>query len=184
MLDACVGSMSKIVPLLIASLLAGTVLAQSTAEERRAAERAKDERRWAIEKRMGETYPQRRDNPLRAENIRDAEVREIQVAAAKVLPKAIVNISGVVTGCPCEEGPTCSDQVWILATSQNKTYGLLLSKVNGHWTIGVIQHWWLQHEALVARREKFTSYWVYQEALDTLKEKFPACLAPSTARDG
>ena len=31
------------------------------------------------------------------------------------LPGAIVNIGGVVSGCTCEEGASCSDQVWIVA---------------------------------------------------------------------
>ena len=43
----------------------------------------------------------------------------------------IVNISGVVEGCPCEDGSTCTDQVWILASRPNQTVGLLLSKVGG-----------------------------------------------------
>jgi hypothetical protein len=47
--------------------------------------------------------------------IRSEEVREIQAAAHGVVPGALVNISGVVTGCPCEDGTGWSDQVWIVA---------------------------------------------------------------------
>jgi hypothetical protein len=58
------------------------------------------------------TRPIRREDSLRELNISEDEVREIQSAALQVSPGSIVNISGVVTGCPCEDGLGCSDQVW------------------------------------------------------------------------
>jgi len=136
---------------------------------------------FAIEERIHETRPQRRDNPLRQENIRDDEVRQIQASASQVLPKAIINISGVVTGCPCEEGPSCSDQVWILAHQFERTAGLQLSKISGRWTIGAVQRWWLEYEKLEARRRTFHSRSAYFAAENALKEKFPACLSPPAA---
>ena len=80
--------------------------------------------------------PVRIDGPLRYENISDIEVREIETATRKVYPGAIVNISGVTTGCPCEDGPTCTDQVWIVAYRPERIKGLMLSRIDGRWGIG------------------------------------------------
>lgn len=154
-------------------------IGQSSEEKRRAAYRARMEKIFAIEERIKETRPQRRDSPLRQENIRDDEVRQIQAAASPVVPKAIINISGVVTGCPCEEGPSCTDQVWILANQSERTTGLQLSRVGGQWKIGAVQRWWLEYEKLEARRRTFHSISAYYAAEDALKETFPACLSPS-----
>lgn len=137
------------------------------------------EKIFAIEERIDETRPQRRDSPLRQENIRDDEVRQIQATASLVVPKAIINISAVVTGCPCEEGPSCSDQVWILAHQSERTTGLQLSNISGQWTIGAVQRWWLEYEKLKARRRTFHPISAYFAAEDALKEKFPACISPS-----
>lgn len=137
------------------------------------------EKIFAIEKRIRETRPQRRDSPLREENIRDEEVRQIQATASQVVSKAIINISDVVTGCPCEEGPACTDQVWILAHQSERTTRLQLSKISDHWTIGVVQRWWLEYEKLEARQHTFRPISAYFAAEDALKERFPACLAPS-----
>lgn len=167
--------------LVAACLAAGTSIAQSSDElHRRTGYMLRMERIWAREKRIRETRPERRDSPLREENIRDEEVREIQAAARGIVPKAIVNISGVVTGCPCEEGSTCSDQVWILASSPDKTLGLQLSKIGNAWKIGPIQRWWLERDALVARRDSFRSYDEFRNALNALTEQFPICTAALT----
>lgn len=170
--------MKKSLLLIAAWLTAGISIAQTSGEQRRpTAYELRMERIWALKKRIEETRPQRRDSPLREENIRDEEVREIQAAARGVVPKAIVNIAGVVTGCPCEEGSTCSDQVWILASSADKTLGLQLSKVGNAWRIGLIQSWWLEREALIARRDSFPSYSDFVDALNSLTEQFPICAA-------
>jgi hypothetical protein len=71
---------------------------------------------------------------------------------SSLLPDAIVNISGVVTGCACEDGPACSDQVWVVAYRPEWSKGLELSKINGHWTVGPLQQWWLDYEKLEAER--------------------------------
>lgn len=173
--------MKRSLLLVAACLAAGASIAQTSNEQRpRTAYELRMEWIWAREKRIQETRPQRRDSPLRWENIRDEEVREIQAAARGVVPKAIVNIAGVVTGCPCEEGPTCSDQVWILAANADKTFGLQLSKMGNAWKIGLIQRWWLEREALVARRDSFRSYSDFLRALDILTEQFPMCAAALT----
>jgi hypothetical protein len=118
--------------------------------------------------------PIRRDGPLRELNVSDEEVREIQSIALNVFPGAIVNISGVVSGCSCEEGSSCSDQVWIVAHRTGHSQGLQLSRVNGRWGIGVVQQWWLNFEELqVVRR---TAPEVYDEALHNLYESYPVCV--------
>jgi hypothetical protein len=129
--------------------------------------------------RVDEVRPARRDVPLRSENITDVEVREVQLAARDVVPRAIVNISGVVVGCPCEDGPSCADQVWIVASRPDKTVGLLLSKIDGHWAIGPVQRWWLSYAELQARQAKYKSYAEYLRAEQNLLEVFPVCAAPS-----
>src|SRR6188474_569216 len=92
------GVMKRSLLLVAACLAAGTSLAQTSDEQRpRTVYELRMERIRAREKRIQETRPQRRDSPLREENIRDEEVREIQAAARGIVPKAIVNIAGVVT---------------------------------------------------------------------------------------
>ena len=150
----------------------GNVLAQRalTAEEcaRRAyldVRGAEMERVWAILDRAKEVRPQRRDSPLRYLNVSDNEVREIQEAASEVVGNVLVTIGGVVTGCPCEDGAKCTNQVWVLAHRPNDTIGLLLSKVNEHWQIGTIQRWWLRNEQITVRRQNATS----NEARETVE---------------
>jgi hypothetical protein len=160
--------------LLIWSVVESTS-AQTPAELRNAPTRPSYEELWAINGRIRETYPERRESPVRLENIRDEEVREIQTAVQAIFPEAIVNIATVVTGCPCEEGPTCTDQVWILASRPDKTLGLQLSKVAGHWGIGLIQRWWLRYSELQKRESVFRSPSEYDDAVVLLKGQFPSC---------
>jgi hypothetical protein len=118
--------------------------------------------------------PTRRDNPLRDSNITDEEVREIQIVARQVMPGAIVNISGVVAGCPCEDGPACSDQVWIVAYTSQKSRGFQLSKVSDHWTIGPVQQWWFDYDDLNARSRSLRPS-VFLTLANEMMEKYPAC---------
>jgi hypothetical protein len=74
--------------------------------------------------------PQRRDSPARYLNISDNEVREVQSAAAEVLPRSLVSIGTVVTGCPCGDGAKCTDQVWVVAATKTRSMGMLLSRVD------------------------------------------------------
>lgn len=174
--------MSRLVLLLVGLIASATTAGQTTDDQRRSAYRERVDRLIAIEQRMRETRPIRRDGPMRTENIRDEEVREIRTAVSQVLPGAIANISAVVVGCPCEDGPGCSDQVWVLAYQPDPTTGLQLSKINHHWTIGAIQRWWLEYEKLEARRRSFRSSWSFYEAQEKLKEQFPICVQPTTLR--
>jgi hypothetical protein len=139
--------------------------------------------------RMHETRPARRDGPLRELNLSDIEVREIQSVVVRILPGSILNISGVVTGCPCEEGPGCADQVWIVAHQAGKTLGLQLSRINGQWAVGVVQQWWLDGEKLEqwwsdsAKRQgarSYSDYMAYDKARQALYDRFPVCTTDPT----
>jgi hypothetical protein len=164
--------------LLIASLCIGVALAQSQEDKRRADYRVKMERLFRIEKRAKDTRPYRREIPIRVDNIKDEEVQEILNLMARVRPGAIVNIGTVVLGCPCEDGSSCSDQVWVVAHGSYGSVGLLLSKIDSHWAVGPVQKWWLEREDLEGRRKSFSSPFAYFDAVDALTERFPACLVP------
>jgi hypothetical protein len=159
--------------LLLLGLYTAAALGQSTEEQRHAERRALMEKRFALEKRIQATEPKRRDGPLRYKNISDDEAREVKSVAHKILPRAIVNIGPVVTGCPCEEGPECTDQVWITVDRGETSTGLLLSRTAGAWSIGPIQRWWFEKEDLEKRRSSFRSG--YLDAEDALIDRFPAC---------
>jgi hypothetical protein len=131
-----------------------------------------------IWERALDLMPERRNTPLRELNISDNEVREVQAIAALHLPRALVNISPVVTDCPCEEGPTCTAQVYVLATSKGKTSGLQLSRMNQTWGVGVVQQWWLKRAA-IRRQTTGNTYlddYLEQKALNELIEEFPVCV--------
>jgi hypothetical protein len=138
-----------------------------------------------IQTRAWLLIPQRRNSPLRELNISDDEVREVQVLAALYLPRELVNISPVVTNCPCEEGPTCTAQVYVLATGKGRTKGLQLSRMNQTWQVGIVQGWWLKHEALKQQDtgNKFLDEYREEKARNELLEEFPVCvgqLVPAT----
>jgi hypothetical protein len=172
---------TKFALLLIALSTVAVAAGEPDVEKNRISARmAAMEKRWRIEDRAREIRPQRRDSPLRYLNISDEEVREVQAAAAEVLPRAIVNISGVVTGCPCEDGSDCTDQVWIVAYRPEKSRGLMLSKVSNHWVIGAVQRWWLRYEEHLARRPSSSSESAYVREEDELINSFPSCAAPLT----
>ncbi len=137
--------------------------------------RAKQSRAWGIR-------PQRRDSPLRYLNISDGEIQEVQSAARGIVPHAIVNISGVVEGCPCEDGPGCTDQVWILATNADGTQGLLLSRIEGRWVVGPVQEWWLNYQKLQSSydnpKTRKLSYEEYLQAERQLLGELSSCGVP------
>jgi hypothetical protein len=138
--------------------------------------------RLALWRRAYELRPQRRDEPLRYLNISDNEVREIQFVAEKFVPKAIVNISPVVTGCPCEEGPQCTEQVYIVANGADKSSGLQLSRIKNAWVVGQIQQWWIRYDALRARRTSM-DWRAYDGSEAELLRELPQCvgdLVPAT----
>jgi hypothetical protein len=119
--------------------------------------------------------PRRREGPLRSENISDQEVREIQSVAAGVIPDTLINIGSVVTGCPCEDGPQCTEQVWILGYRPGKIQGILLSRIDNHWAIGAVQQWWLGYEKLQDSKGKYKANWQYYQAEVEYQNTFPAC---------
>jgi hypothetical protein len=124
--------------------------------------------------------PIRRESPVRTENIRDQEVREIQSVMSQLQPGALVNIGTVVTGCPCEDGPSCTDQVWVVAYRPDESVGLVLSRIDGRWGIGPLQQWWLDSDDLEARRKSFRSYGDYIVAQEALAKRHPKCVVEST----
>jgi len=136
------------------------------------------ERYGRIAKRANELQPRRRDTPLRDVNISDDEIREVQVIKEQYLPTDYVNISPVVSDCPCEEGPTCTAQVYVVATLNGKERGLQLSRLNQQWQVGVVQQWWLKFQAVQRQRtgDSFLDYLLYQKAVNDLYEEFPRCV--------
>jgi hypothetical protein len=134
---------------------------------------ARQNRSRLISDRIRQTQPDRRNGPLREANLSDNEVREIQAIAFRIFPGAILNISGVVTGCPCEEGPACADQVWVVARSGGHTNGLQLSRIGGRWAVGVVQQWWLNYQKLQADRTLPPGK--RYDALQAMHDNFPAC---------
>jgi len=134
-----------------------------------------------IEQRIRKTKPHRRDTPARSNNISDEEIREIQYAVRDIFPHALVNISTVVTGCPCEDGLKCTDQVWLTAIKDGHTYELQLSHIDTKWVIGPIQQWWLEYkkwELQLALDRQQKSFEVEKKAMmdhDELIERFPVC---------
>jgi hypothetical protein len=113
--------------------------------------------------------------PLRKTNINDEEVREIQAVVHELAPGAIVLIAGVTDGCPCEDGPACSAQVWTAIDRAQGVRSLELSQINGHWMIGPVQQWLLDWAQL--DRVKFRNPAEYGAAVTALNNRFPACLA-------
>jgi len=103
-------------------------------------------RRLLLMSRAADIRPQHRFEPLRVENISDDEVREVQGAASDIVGNVLVQIGGVTTGCPCEDGSRCTDQVWVQTEVHKKPFGFVVSKIDGHWKIGPVQRWWWHYE--------------------------------------
>jgi len=133
-----------------------------------------------LRKRARELYPDRRNTPLRDVNISDEEIREVEAITRKYLPRAYVNISPVVTNCPCEEGPMCTAQVYVVAQTAEKTRGLQLSRMKGRWDVGAVQQWWLRREGIVRQNtgDRFLDEYLYEKAVNEMYEEFPACAEP------
>ncbi len=160
---------------MLATLIAAANGAESTSTRQRAALLLKQKQSEMLEKRILETRPRRRDTPARAVNITNEEVQEIRAVAAKVMRGDIVNIGTVVTGCPCEDGTSCTEQVWILGNRAGRISGLLLSKIDKHWQLGPMQRWWLEFESVERNSQKLRTSSEYYKALDDVKQKFPVC---------
>jgi hypothetical protein len=168
----------------LVSLVALPALAEEPQKVRRTmpdwmAERLRMQR---IEDRAPALRPHRRDTPLRDLNITDNEVREIQDIAGRYAMNTMLNISPVVHGCPCEEGPLCTDQVYVVATLPEKTVGLQLSRVRDAWVVGSVQKWWMRYEALEAKAVR--DYGEYMGARNQLLLEFPVCALKEARTDG
>lgn len=166
----------------IASILSVSLLfaVAASAEERndqsQMSPRARDFlKRWELQKHVLALQPTRRDAPLRYLNISDNEVREIQLVAEKYVPKVLLNISPVVTGCACEEGPQCTEQVFIVAEKPGKSVGLQLSRIKNAWVVGNVQQWFLRYDALRAQQKEMDYDRFYRAEGELLRE-FPACV--------
>lgn len=141
--------------------------------------------------RVSSYRPVRRDGPLREENISDEEVREIQAIMAEEFPGSIVNIGGVTTDCPCEDGPACDSLVWVVAHRNTQSDGLMLSRIGGEWQIGPLQDWWLRRHqlslrmnaSLAADSEESKEYHELQARLNDLYDNYPACVKSKNALD-
>jgi hypothetical protein len=125
--------------------------------------------------RAFELRPRRRDTPLRELNISDDEVREIEAIARRQLLSSMLNISPVVSGCACEEGPFCTDQVYVVATTADGTLGLQLSRIRNAWVIGPVQQWWDRFAALEKRGAKM-DFADFFDARNALLHEFPMCV--------
>jgi hypothetical protein len=134
-------------------------------------------RLYDIEGRARQVYPGRRDTPLRLLNITDEEVREVQAIAREYEMPELMNISPVVTGCPCEEGGSCTEQVYIVSRIGERTRGLQLSRHQNLWTVGAVQKWWLEYASLLARARDM-SYFEFQELRALKLLEFPVCTKP------
>ena len=128
--------------------------------------------------------PQRLDEPLRDENISDEEVRQVEAVTDEIYPGAIVNISGVTSGCPCEDGPSCTSQVWVVAYRDGRNDGLMLSKIDDDWVVGPLQQWWLAWDKLQSRKRATLStrepgyrenYLKLREEQQKLQDAYPTC---------
>jgi hypothetical protein len=140
--------------------------------------RAEGYRYLRIERRAKALYPQRRDTPLRDLNISDNEIREVEAIAQKYLPRSLVNISPVVAECPCEEGPTCTAQVYVVATTRTSSRGLQLSRMKDRWDVSMVQQWWHRRDVIVEQStgNRFLDDYLHEKAINELYEEFPACV--------
>lgn len=77
----------------------------------------------------------------RYEGYSDAEVAEITQATATLIPGRIVMIDGAITPCSCTEGNRCSSQTRVTTQWEHKAYSVGLSRIDGHWDIGVMEAW-------------------------------------------
>jgi hypothetical protein len=147
---------------------------------------AQAKRYRVVIERAHEIFPARRNTPLRDVNISDEEIREIEALSRRYLPRAYVNISPVVGDCPCEEGPTCTAQVYVVAQTADQTRGLQFSRMNDRWNVGVVQQWWIRRDAVQRQHtgNSFLDDYLYQKAVNELYEEFPMCaggqLVPAT----
>lgn len=134
-----------------------------------------------LQRRISESEPTRYRSPasFREIDINDEEIREIEGVVRELIPGAIVMISGVAKGCPCEDGPACAAQVWIAVHLPKQTRSLELSDINDHWVIGPVQQWFLDSGQL--QRSKYSTSAEYAAARQALDDRYPICSAPPSS---
>jgi hypothetical protein len=170
----------------LAVVMSATAQVPATREERMAYfERLFERERKisAVIERAHQLKPRRRDFPLREMNLSDIEVREIQQEIRDLVPPEFMNISPVVTGCDCEEGPDCDAQVFVIALNGGGHSGVQLSRISKAWRIGAIQRWWLEYDALRPQLRGMGEARA-QDALWDLVNRFPSCQAPPAEKQG
>ncbi len=172
--------------LLLAFLLSADVDEASKDAGEQDAERPVETPRPPIEPRR----PVRKDEPLREVNISDIEVREIETLMKDLYPASIVYISPVTTGCPCEDGSDCTDQVWSIAQKDNRSYELSLSRIEDQWQVGPLQEWWLMRDRIVFEmnrwqrnrakdqpwNEYYQTYLEFVERMEDHRQAYPVCV--------
>jgi hypothetical protein len=170
---------------LAASALASVAFAQEagrpTEQQLGEIESVRTQALWKLEKHNSAVNSRHRlKNVLRFENISDEEVRELVQLTRKLAPGAIVNVSGVTRGCPCEDGPACTDSVAVVAVFEGKSPTRLpFRRVRDHWVLAADTQWYWDLKQMLARRHEFPSTAAYGEAWDTLLERFPYCQEPA-----
>jgi hypothetical protein len=127
-----------------------------------------------VSRKAQQSLPRRRDEPLREINISDEEVREIELLVRDYLPRVIVNIGPVVTGCPCEEGRDCKEQVYLQANTDTGSVGLQLSRIANRWDVSKVQKWWLRWQALRMLEAKLNWLELHERQWE-LAQDFPVC---------
>jgi hypothetical protein len=175
----------------------GTVSAQTTSATVTPAPPARDrlsrKHHWNKRRIAFSSRPRYSERKLREDNITDVEILEIQQITKALVPGAIVNIGGVWDSCPCEDGDSCVNQVWVVASASGQSTGVMLSKINNQWGIGPVQEWWFDYEKYEAdwrrhilkrRNADLSELALLNEERDFLRElqlllleRFPYCAA-------
>lgn len=125
---------------------------------------------------------------MRDENIRDEEVKELQIVIATLDKGSITSIGPVIAGCHCEEGPACTAEVTVALHKPGQSVGMNFSRIEGKWQLGLLQKWDLKYGAAQARywnrrvpaAERGKQQQAYVEELATLLAEMPQCAANST----
>jgi hypothetical protein len=103
---------------------------------------------------------------LRAENITDTEVREVQKIIAERSPGTITRIGAVTVGCNCGELAACTSHVLIDVKREKTMSVVLLARVKGTWQVSEGQSWqwrvdnWKANRRLLSKvpRENLKAY--------------------------
>jgi hypothetical protein len=115
---------------------------------------------------------------LRYEGFSDEEIKEIQAATSEMSTAPIIMISGATDRCACEEGPTCTGQLWTTTQRAAESFVVPLSRIDGHWTVSRLHRWNLRYHLLTRRSRNLFSpeeQKAYQQEWDALRAEYPCC---------